>query len=233
MDRKGFVRGMSALLGAVVFGPTLTACGSGGDDPLPGAVVESNVVLDPTSSGGLTGTGLTETGLDAIAIAGLKFMREEEKLAHDVYATLYNTWAAVIFSNIAASETEHTEAVRRQIELYAVEDPAEGNPVGVFEDTYLQALFDKLIEMGSVSLIEGLKVGALIEETDIQDIREKMAETDESSILQVYQNLLCGSYEHLQAFNRQLVANGVSYQSQVISQQEWHAIASGSASCTA
>lgn len=228
MDRKEFIRGMSALLGAVVFGPTLTACGSGGDDLATGAVVESNVEFDPTSS-----DGLAETGLDAIEIAGLKFMREEENLAHDVYATLFNTWGATIFSNIAASETEHTEAVRRQIELYGVEDPAEGNPVGVFEDTYLQALFDKLIEMGSVSLIEGLKVGALIEETDIQDIRDKMAETDETSILQVYQNLLCGSYEHLQAFNRQLVANGVGYQSQVISQQEWDAIASGSASCTA
>lgn len=228
MDRKEFIRGMSALLGAVVFGPTLTACGSGGDDPATAAVVESNVASDPTSSDGLTGTGL-----DAIEIAGLKFMREEEKLAHDVYATLFNTWGAEIFSNIAASETEHTEAVLGQIELYGVEDPAEGNPVGVFEDTYLQALFDKLIEMGSVSLIEGLKVGALIEETDIRDIREKMEVTDETSILQVYQNLLCGSYEHLQAFNRQLVANGVSYQSQVISQEEWDAIASGSASCTA
>lgn len=226
MDRKEFMRGMSALLGAVVFGPTLTACG--GDDLATGAFVESNVMLDPTSS-----DGPTETELDAIEIAGLKFMREEEKLAHDVYATLFNTWGTTIFSNIAASETEHTEAVRRQLELYGVEDPAEGNPVGVFEDTYLQPLFDKLIEMGSVSVIEGLKIGALIEETDIQDIRDKMAETDEASILQVYQNLLCGSYEHLQAFNRQLVANGVSYQSQVISQQEWDAIASGSASCTA
>lgn len=176
---------------------------------------------------------MSGTGLDAIEIAGLKFMREEEKLAHDVYTALFNTWGARIFANIAESETEHTEAVRRQIELYGVEDPAEGNPAGVFEDPCLQALYNKLIEMGSVSLIDSLKVGALIEETDIQDIRDKMAETDEASILQVYQNLLCGSCEHLQAFNRQLVANGVSYQSQVITQEEWDAIAAGTASCTA
>ncbi|MCM5570119.1 DUF2202 domain-containing protein [Burkholderiaceae bacterium FT117] len=223
MDRKHFIRGMSAMLGAVVFGPVLTACGSGGDDSL-NTIAEAGVTGDTT---------LTSTGLDEIEIAGLKFMREEEKLAHDVYATLFNTWGAEIFSNIAASETAHTEAVLGQIELYGIEDPAEGNPVGVFEDPYLQALYDKLIAMGSVSLIEGLKVGALIEETDIVDIREKMEDTDEASILQVYQNLLCGSYEHLQAFDKALRANGVSYQSQVITQEEWDAIVAGTASCTA
>lgn len=146
MDRRQFIRGMSAMLGAVVFGPALTACGSG-EDPLS-TVTEAGVAGDTT---------LAATELDALEIAGLKFMREEEKLAHDVYATLFNTWGAQIFLNIAASETEHTEAVLGQIELYGVEDPAAGNPVGVFEDTYLQALYNKLIEMGSVSLIEGLK----------------------------------------------------------------------------
>jgi hypothetical protein len=114
-----------------------------------------------------------------------------------------------------------------------VEDPAEGNPVGVFEDSYLQALYDKLVAMGSVSLIEALKVGALIEETDIVDIREKMEVTDEPSILQVYQNLLCGSYSHLQAFDKALADQGVDYQAQVITQEQWDAIASGAEACEA
>jgi hypothetical protein len=42
----------------------------------------------------------------------------------------------------------------------------------------------------------------------------------------VYNNLLCGSRNHLRAFNRQLVANGGSYTAQVISQAEWNDIAS-------
>jgi hypothetical protein len=224
MDRKEFLRGMSGLLGAVVFGQALTACGSGGDDPTALASSESGAALDPAASVGT---------LDAAEIAGLKFMREEEKLAHDVYVTMFNTWGAQIFANIAESETEHTEAVLDQIEQYGVEDPAEGNPVGVFEDPYLQALYDKLVAMGSVSLIEALKVGALIEETDIVDIREKMEVTDEPSILQVYQNLLCGSYSHLQAFDKALADQGVDYQAQVITQEQWDAIASGAKACEA
>jgi hypothetical protein len=38
-------------------------------------------------------------------------MREEEKLAHDVYMTLYEKWGQQIFKNIAASEETHTNAV--------------------------------------------------------------------------------------------------------------------------
>src|SRR5690606_14496265 len=145
------------------------------------AVTESILTLDPSSTyAAIVGT------LDDAEIAALKFMREEEKLAHDVYVTMFNTWGAQVLANNSASETEHIEAVLGQIEMYGVEDPAEDNPVGVFEDPYLQALYDKLVAMGSVSLIEALRVGALIEETDIVDIREKMEVTDEPSILQVY-----------------------------------------------
>ena len=119
MDRKEFIRGMSALLGAVVFGPALTACGSGGDDPTALPISESTATLDPDATDA-SGVGT----LDEAEIAGLKFMREEEKLAHDVYVTMFNTWGAQVFANIAESETEHTEAVLGQIELYGVEDPA-------------------------------------------------------------------------------------------------------------
>ena len=228
MDRKEFLRGMSGLLGAVVFGQALTACGSGGDDPAALAATETGLTLDTLS------TDAASVGtLDEAEIAGLKFMREEEKLAHDVYVTMFNTWGAQVFANIAESEAEHTAAVLGQIERYEVDDPAEGNPVGVFEDPYLQALYDKLVAMGSVSLIEALKVGALIEETDIVDIREKMEVTDEPSILQVYQNLLCGSYSHLQAFDKELAGQGVGYQAQVITQEQWDEIASGAEACAA
>lgn len=228
MDRKDFVRGMSAILGAVAFGSILSACGSGSGDPVAASVPKSAPLPVPT-----TPDSSSAAGLDAGEVAGLMFMREEEKLAHDVYVTLHNTWGANVFANIAESETAHTEAVLGQIESYGLDDPADDNPVGVFSDAYLQALYNRLVEMGSVSLVEALKVGALIEETDIRDIRERMALTDELGILLVYQHLLCGSYEHLQAFDRQLRAYGVTYEPQVISREQWDAIASGTESCSA
>lgn len=115
-----------------------------------------------------------------------------------------------------------------QLQRYGIDDPAAGKAAGEFQDSYLQALYDQLVAMGNLSLEEALKVACLIEETDIQDIRNKMAETDESSILQVYQSLLCGSYSHLKAFNGQLAT---PYTAQVIPQALYDEIAAGTATC--
>ena len=237
MKRKAFVHGMGALLGAVVFGPVLTACGGGDEADASASGGDDRLTADArrrTGTGSTTLAPTTPTSLDANEVEGLRYMREEEKLAHDVYLALYARWPRLsVFSNIAASEAQHTDAVLAQLQRYGVSDPAAGKVAGVFDNSYLQALYNQLIAMGSASEVEALKVGCLIEETDIQDIRDKMALTDEVSILSTYQNLLCGSYNHLQSFNRVLANRGVAYQSQVISQDQWNAIASGSASCTA
>ena len=143
-------------------------------------------------------------------IAGLKFMREEEKLAHDVYVALYSVWGANVFSQIAVSETTHTETILALLVKYGIADPAAGKAPGVFEDPALQSLYNTLVAMGQPSLIDALKVGALIEETDIHDINERKAVTDETDILRVYTSLLCGSRNHLRAFNGQLLAQKAS-----------------------
>ena len=76
-------------------------------------------------------------------------------------------------------------------------------------------------------LIEALKVGCLIEEKDIQDINDKKKLViDEPDIVQVYDHLLCGSRNHLRAFNGALLDQGVSYEATVLTQAEWDAIAS-------
>lgn len=213
MQRKQFLR----LMGATLGGAVLTACG-GGDEAV------SSTLVDPTTANTVV---LTAEDLSAEEIAGLLYMREEEKLAHDVYVALFNVWGANVFSQIALSEAEHTEAVRRLIEAHGLEDPAATNPAGVFENDDLQALYNQLVAKGSVSLIEALKVGCLIEEKDIQDINDKKAEVlDEPDIVQVYDHLLCGSRNHLRAFNQTLVSQGGVYVPEVITQAEWDAIAS-------
>lgn len=214
MQRKQFLRHMGAALGAAALTPFLAACG-GGEDLASAA---------PTTS-----TAITATTLSPEEIAGLKFMREEEKLAHDVYVALFDLWGVAVFSQIALSETTHTEAILALLIKYGVADPAAGKAAGEFEDPALQALYNTLIAMGRLSLIDALKVGALIEETDIHDINAKKAVTDEADILKVYDSLLCGSRNHLRAFNRQLLAQGVAYVPQVITQAEWDAIANAPA----
>lgn len=224
MRRKQFLHYLGALGGTAALGPLLGGCGgggggSGGDtSAAPAPAATSATVSAPTPSS-------TSAGLSADELAGLKFMREEEKLAHDVYVAMYALWDHNTFANIAESETTHTEAILALLVKYGVDDPAAGKPAGVFEDPALQSLYDTLVAAGRASLVEGLKVGALIEETDIQDIEQRKAVTDEADILRVYDSLLCGSRNHLRAFDKALRDQGVVYVAQVISQAEWDAIA--------
>lgn len=230
MRRKNFLKAAVGGAATLLLAPLLSGCGGGADDePLAGAAVDEGPDRQALAKSSPPADAST---LTAEEIADMKFMREEEKLAHDVYVAMYARWGARVFSNIAASETEHTEAVLARLEAYGIADPAAGRAPGEFENAELQALYDRLVAAGSVSLVAALSVGALIEEKDIRDIRETMAQTDQPDVLRVYQNLLCGSYSHLLAFNQQLLKQGVSYASQVIPQAEWDAIVAGTATCT-
>ncbi len=143
---------------------------------------------------------------------GLAYMREEEKLARDVYITLYQVWGQRVFNNISNSEQMHTNAIKTLIEKYNLTDPVVNDSVGVFQNEVLQGLFYQLTDTGRVSLINALKVGALIEEIDILDLQKELDEyVDNEDIQYVYENLMRGSRNHLRAFVRNLQAQGVIY----------------------
>jgi hypothetical protein len=166
-------------------------------------------------------------GLSAEEAAGLFYMREEEKLAHDVYITLYEMWGLPIFQNIASSEQTHTDAVNTLIERYGLEDPANGNGVGVFTDPALQSLYDQLVEAGSTSLADALSVGAAVEEIDILDLERRLIQTDNRDITLVYDNLMKGSRNHLRSFVSTLERQtGDVYQPQYLDQASYDAIVS-------
>jgi hypothetical protein len=129
------------------------------------------------------------------------YMREEEKLARDVYLVMYDLWGANIFANISESEQRHMDAIQRLITRYGLTDPVTDDVIGTFTDPDLQELYDDLIEAGEVSLEEALKVGVAIEELDIADLERALTETDKRNIERVFQNLLNGSNNHLDAFN--------------------------------
>jgi len=157
-------------------------------------------------------------------IAGILFMREEEKLAHDVYYVLNGMFPHRVFDNIIESEQKHTDAVLRLIVTYDLKDPAEGNKVGEFTNLELQDLYNTLIEKGENSLDSSLIVGAIIEETDIIDIIALINQTKVKNIVQVYSNLLDGSENHLRAFVKALSSIGIDYEPRFITQEEFDAI---------
>lgn len=162
--------------------------------------------------------------LTADEILSLKWMREEEKLAHDVYVTLYSKWNINIFTNIAASEQTHTNAVLTLLNKYQLTDPVGANPIGTFHDTTLQNLYTQLVARGNASILDGFKVGATIEDLDIYDLKNWMPKVDNQDINFVYQNLTKGSRNHLRSFYGQIIGLGGTYNAQYISQAELEAI---------
>ena len=145
-------------------------------------------------------------------LAGLQRMREEEQLAHDVYTTLGDMWGLRIFENIASSERTHIDAARDVFDQYDLVDPAAGNELGTFRNPQIEELYDQLVADGNASLTAALEVGALIEELDISDLRERAAATDNADLTTLYAQLERGSRNHLRAFTSQLELRDVVYE---------------------
>ncbi len=157
--------------------------------------------------------------LSEAEITTLSFMREEEKLARDVYITLSEEWQRRIFANISKAEQRHMDQIKSLLDRYELPDPA-SEEVGVFTNTDLQDLYDHLVERGRTSQIEALQVGALIEEVDISDLQNAIAETDNPVLERMYSNLMNGSYNHLRAFVRNIEYSDYAYQAQSLPQDE-------------
>ena len=219
MQRRTF---LNTTLGAAVL--ALTGCGGG----------DSTVAAPPASTDATSATSIAalSTQLDALPpsdlsateASALVFMREEEKLARDVYQLLYTQWGQKVFSNIAASEQQHMDAVALLLTRYNLPDPAAATATGVFQDPHVQELFNALMAQGQTSLIAALTVGATIEDLDIQDLQTRIAATDNADIALVFNELMKGSRNHLRSFVSQLTAAGVSYTPQYITQAEFDAI---------
>ncbi len=154
----------------------------------------------------------------------LIFLREEEKLAHDVYIYAFRKYNNNSFSNIANSELSHTNSVLNLLILRNISDPAANLKEGEFLNQDLQGIYNSLIATVDSSENHALIVGATIEDLDLNDIHHFYANTTNSEILLVYDRLTCGSRNHMRSFNKQLTNLGINYQPQFISVSEFNGI---------
>jgi len=186
---------MAAALALAVFVAAPTPALAGKPRPAPASQLATTAVAPLTDA----------------EIATLKWMREEEKLARDVYIELNVYWPAQIFVNIAESEQRHFDALGAKLELYGIDDPALPG-IGVFFDPELQALHDELLALGMTSRVAALEVGVLIEETDMVDLRAAIDGTTSVPLQVTYEHLLDGSENHLASFIKELEAAGIAYE---------------------
>jgi hypothetical protein len=190
----------------------LTGCGAGGQGGNGSQTIDLGI-LQP-----LVGTE-EQTML---------FVREEEKMARDVYVTLYNQWFEPSFYNIATkSEQKHMDSVKAMLDNLGIADPVVSDATGEFTNSTIAGLYTQLVTRGTASVNEALSVGAYIEEYDIVDVQhakdEIIAGSNQTPIILTYDNLLCGSRNHLRSFVSRL---GVTYTAQIITQAEVDAITS-------
>lgn len=152
-------------------------------------------------------------------------LKEEEKLARDVYTALNMKWNIQIFSNISAAENTHMNAVIYLLQDFGTDYTSILTP-GAFTNLTFQSLYDELVSKGSVSIEEGLNVGALIEEMDITDLTESLKSVTNENVIMVFENLKKGSRNHLRAFTSNLTLLGLNYTPVYLSQDEYNQIIS-------
>jgi len=168
-----------------------------------------------------------ETGIiDQKEKDAILYMREEEKLARDVYDSLYAKWGVNPFGNIRYSEQVHMDRMKTLIVNYKMEDPVARNNdrPGMFVNPVLQKYYHELVNSGSKSLTEALKVGAKIEELDITDLEERIRQTQKEDIIASFEFLKMASNHHLRAFVRRLKMAGISYEPVILSTKDFDKI---------
>jgi hypothetical protein len=183
------------------------ACSNNNDD-IENTDVNNNDITD-------------EVLTDADEVA-LLFMLEEEKLARDTYAYLYNLWSIKQFANIKKSEQTHMNAIEDLLVKYNLAYAI--LPDGVFNNKDLQDLYNQFVINGAIDKVNAFKIGATIEDLDIVDLQTLINNTKTTSIISVFKNLQCGSRNHLRSFITGLKNAGGTYTPQFLTQAEYDAI---------
>jgi len=162
----------------------------------------------------------------------LTFLREEEKLARDVYLNIYEAWNLTIFGNISSSEQRHMDRVGETLDAFGLPDPVIDDSVGAFTNLEIANLFVQLVSDGLDDEVAALTVGATIEDLDIHDIQNMAARTHDPTALATYEALECGSRNHMRAFMEQLRSRDADYDVQFISNDYFvEILAEGQESC--
>jgi hypothetical protein len=143
------------------------------------------------------------TELSEAQTNSLIFMLEEEKLARDVYITMYKKYKIRVFNNISRSEQKHMDAVKTLLDRRSIDYSIDEDSIGVFKNEDLQKLYNTLVDRGNQSIKDALQVGYDIEVIDIQDL-EELVEGMPEDVTFVFGNLTRASYNHKDAFERNL-----------------------------
>jgi hypothetical protein len=153
-------------------------------------------------------------------------LREEEKMARDVYDSLFTLWGSMPFGHIRESEQSHMDRMKSLLDQYRLKDPiSPGKDIpGVFTDRNLKKLYDSLVLTGSRSETDAFNTGAWLEEYNILDLEKSLSVSRDSLMKQAYSDLIRASEHHLNAFVRNLKRYDKPYTPSILSQERFDKI---------
>ncbi|WP_158277323.1 DUF2202 domain-containing protein [Opitutus sp. ER46] len=166
-----------------------------------------------------TVTAATPTTLPVAALVGAV---EEERMARDLYLAAAAKWDLPMFTRIAQAEARHEVALVRLATTANVSLPAA--QAGVYTSANLGELHTALMALVNESATGALKAGALLEETDIRDLRQLQATATDDPTRAVLANLERASGHHLAALTRTLASQGITYAPQILAAADYSAV---------
>ena len=175
-------------------------------------------ILTLTSPVGVTSASVLGT-ISQVEKEGLLFIWEEEKVARDLYSSLYEKNNRTIFLDLVRSEASHMDQAKAVIEKYGLSLP-EDVP-GNFQNQTLQEIHDSLLAEGLQSDEDALKVAATFEEISIMDLEAELAVAENEDVRTMYQGLLAGSRKHLRSYVANLADQGIEYEPRYLDRNEY------------
>jgi hypothetical protein len=155
-------------------------------------------------------------------ILEIKHMREEEKLARDVYRTLSKTTNSRVFNNIPVSEQKHMDVFYQLIVRYNLEDPVKDETkIGIYTDKSFTKLYNDLIKKGQKSDRDAYEVGAMVEDINMFNLIKYGKKTDKADLKLAYSTLLTQSKNHMTAFIKNLKKEGGTFKPTYLSQKQF------------
>ena len=133
--------------------------------------------------------------------ASILLLREEEKLARDVYLTLSEKWNVPVFKNIAQAEARHMSVMKMLVDRYGLEDPVKDDTVGTFTSPEFRQVVSGTC--GFRFRLAGRRIQGRREDrgTGYQGFAGFTGNVQSTDVRRVYQNLLRASENHLRAFS--------------------------------
>jgi hypothetical protein len=161
-------------------------------------------------------------------VNGILSLREEEKVAYDVYTVMFEKYESKVFKKIAENEKEHMNKIKELIDQFNLTDPIAGteDQKGVFSNKKMQTMYDEMILGGNYGLLDALRAAARFEETDIVDLRKYLSSASDQSVINIYLNLESGSQDHLRSLVKYIEDEGISYKPSYLSKEDFDKIMS-------